>query len=270
MDPLGLPERTGIGTLGAVAEPVGIATARGHACLNVTVVAALLLLHPDRRPRRAVDQDEAHPLRLGCPDPPPDRTVPRPDRPASPRLPTTRSSHSWRLHFASFKRIAIDQTVGIGSTTHPGPLAAGSLLALGILPVIPSRVALSRLWTPGEPRMLGEVAQVARPGARRSSANRAEYRIPQPAIAHHALALYRLYMRSSWQIRLTAMPDDEVSKEEARHGSHGSNRAAVRPAFDAPCSPTRGIRSQLLELHTSPYASRVPLRRRAVKTTGFS
>ena len=124
VDPLGLPERTGIGTLGPVFKPVGIATAWGHARLNMTVVAALLLLHQDLAPGLAIDQDEAHLLRLGRPDPPPDRTVPIPDCPASPRLPTlvpfihgeSISPHSRGLQ--STRPLAFGSTPPFGSASH--------------------------------------------------------------------------------------------------------------------------------------------------------
>ena len=53
MDPLGLPERAGIGPLGPAVEPERIATALGDVRLLVAVVAAFLRLHRDlAAPRR--------------------------------------------------------------------------------------------------------------------------------------------------------------------------------------------------------------------------
>ena len=248
VDPLGLPERTGIGTLGAVAEPVGIATAWRHARLDVTVVAALLLLHQDLAPRRAVDQDEAHPLRLGCPDPPPDRTVPMPDRPASPRLPTLVPLIHGDCISLHSRGLPLTRPLALGLTPRPDPLAAGPLLARG-----PACHPVAN--RSGKSKGARMAAHAGRGGAgstpRSTTILRKPSRIPHSATGHRTphIGLYRLYMRSSWQIRLTAMPDDEVSNGKA---GHGPNRAAVRPAFDAPSSPIRGIRSQSLETHVSP------------------
>src|SRR2546430_528882 len=49
-------------------------------------------------------------------------------------------------------------------------------------------IALIRGGAAGERRVLGEVAHVTRPGARRLTAKRAEYGIPQATAAQHAFA----------------------------------------------------------------------------------
>ena len=85
VDALGLPQRTGIGAFGTIVEAEGIAQAVGHAHLGVLVVSAVFRVHRHLSPRVVVHQDEAHALGLRRPDPPIDRTVRRPDRPASPR-----------------------------------------------------------------------------------------------------------------------------------------------------------------------------------------
>ena len=77
VDALGLPERAGVGPLGPVVEPEGVSPALGHAGLRVAVVAAGLRLHRDLASIRTVDQDQAHPMRGGGPDPEEDRPVRR-------------------------------------------------------------------------------------------------------------------------------------------------------------------------------------------------
>jgi hypothetical protein len=141
---------------------------------------------------------------------------------------------------------AIDPAVGDRIDTHPDPLAAGPLLARRVLPLIPSRIALAGRGAPGGPRMLGEVTQVACPGARRFPANRAEYRVPQPAIAHHTSALIgytrALHGRS-------ALPQCRSTRSRMKR----SDPARIRPESDLAStrlpSSIRGIRSQNLETH---------------------
>ena len=74
VDPLGLPERTGIRPLGPAVQPVGVALALGCARMACDI-SSPLLLHGDLSPLVAVDQDQVHLLGERRPDPPKNRAV---------------------------------------------------------------------------------------------------------------------------------------------------------------------------------------------------
>ena len=261
VDALRLPERAGVGSFGAAVEPEGIAPALGHVRLLVAVVAARLRLHGDLTPRRAVDQDQAYPLRGGCPDPEEDRPVRRSHRAAPPRRPALLGLVHGRLRFASSipgppaqgtlrevparRRLVF---VGDSRPRLPRSRSAGDrVLARRAWPLITPVVALVGRGAPGPHRVLREVPHGAGPRAGGTAADRAEDRIPQATAAHDAPARFGrswvLHDRSAFLTR-PARPTRARDRVPSR-GRGPTRRRCISPTADSfpvtfvPCSDPR-------------------------------
>ena len=255
VDPLGLPERTGIGPLGAAVEPVGIAQAGGYARPRVTVDSRPL--PSPSRPRAATRRRSGRGLTrsaLGA------QTRHRTESSPYPIAPHRRAGRPsfqsfMAAVFASFLGIVIDQTAGTRIDVPAGPR---------FVPAIPQGISLIRCAPPREGRVLGEVAQVAGPGARRFPANRAEDRIPQTAVTHHASAgicsIYLLHGRSALpRFRMSRSRRQESDTARIGPQSDLTSMRLARPSAESIREP-----SSLTLLH---LASRMPSPRRAATTT---
>ncbi len=199
VDPLGLPERAGVGPLGTVVEPEGVSLTLGYVRSPVSVIAARLRPHRDRAPCRAVDQDQVHPPRSERPDPKEDRPVRRSHR-AAPRAGPTRLvsliTTALRLvRFRGLRPISLPARFRLAADSwdsRPRPSGSQSsgerLPARRVLILVTPRIALVGCEAPGSHRVLREVPHVARPRAGGMAASRAEDGVPQATPAQHALA----------------------------------------------------------------------------------